>query len=197
MEFIVFSSSRGTTFQATIDAMSAGTLQARCLGLITDGPERGCVAKAKAAGLPVCVVEKTPDETREAYDAKVTAAVKSLDEHNSALLALMGWMHILSAKFVNAFPGRIVNVHPALLPKYGGKGMYGDHVHTAVLAAKEAESGITIHFVDEGVDTGKIIVQKKCSINADDTVESLRERVQVLEREWYPKTLQKLHEEQL
>jgi phosphoribosylglycinamide formyltransferase-1 len=190
MDFIVLSTSRGTTFQAVIDAVQSGTLTARCLGLVSDRADRGCIAKAEAAGLPVRIVERKKDALEE-FEADLDAAVRSLaKDPEKTVLAAMGWMWILGPRFVNAWRGRMLNVHPALLPKHGGKGMYGDHVHAAVLAAGETESGITIHTVDSGVDTGPILLQKSFPVGPDDTVESLRDKAQTLEREWYPKTLQ-------
>ncbi len=106
----------------------------------------------------------------------------------------MGWMWIFSPWFINQWKGRILNVHPALLPKHGGAGMYGHHVHEAVLDAKETESGATIHVMDEGVDTGKILLQKTCAVTQDDTAESLAKKVQDIEKEIYPKALQMIEE---
>ncbi len=190
MNFIVLSSSRGTTFQATIEAMQKGALKAKCLGLLTDSPERGCIAKAEKAGLPVTVVERRAGESREDFDRRVDAALRAMGADGRTMLATMGWMFIFSQWFIATWKNRIINVHPALLPKHGGKGMYGHHVHEAVLAAKERESGVTIHLMDEGVDTGPILVQKTCPVLPDDTPETLQQRVQELEKEWYPKVLQ-------
>ncbi len=192
MDFIVLSSSRGTTFQAVIEAMRSGTLQAKCLGLVTNDAENGCVQKARDAGLPVAIVERRKEESREDYDRRLDAAIRELGANDDTLLAALGWMFVFSPAFVRTW--RIVNVHPALLPKYGGKGMYGMHVHEAVLSSGDAESGITIHLMDEGIDTGPILLQKRCPVRDDDTRETLRDRVQALEKEWYPKVLQMIHE---
>ena len=103
-------------------------------------------------------------------------------------------MHILSSWFIEQWRNRILNVHPALLPKYGGEGMYGMKVHEAVLRSGDRESGMTIHVMDEGVDTGQIIVQKKCSVLPTDSSEKLKDKVQALEKVWYPKVLQMIEE---
>lgn len=199
VHFVVLSSSRGSVFQATIDAMKSGTLTAVCAGLVTDRDDRLCIEKAKAAGLPYRVVEQKKNETREAYDTRVHGAVINLFEESSTryplsatrqIVACMGWMWILNSWFISEWKGRILNVHPALLPKHGGKGMYGHLVHEAVLAAREKESGMTIHLMDEGVDTGTVVLQKKCPVLPDDTVETLSARTGGLEREWYPKVLE-------
>lgn len=202
MSFIVLSSSRGTTFQATLDRIADGSLTAKCLGLITDAPDRGCIEKAKKANIPVSIVEKRNDESREDFDKRIHQAILDLlGAHRSPLIAdrsvvvaCMGWMWILTPWFIKQWPNRILNVHPALLPKFGGKGMYGHHVHDAVLKAGESESGITIHLMDEGVDTGKILLQKSCPVLPDDTAESLQARVQELEKEWYPRVLEMIEQ---
>lgn len=195
MYFVVLSSSRGTTFQAALDAINDGSLTMRCIGLVTDKPERECIDKAHNADIPVSIVEKIKDEPREEFDKRVHDSVRQLLRDSAApqdhtVIAEMGWMWIHTPWFINQWKNRILNVHPALLPKYGGTGMYGDRVHRAVLEANESETGVTIHVMDEGVDTGEILVQKSCTIKSDDTVESVKKRVQELEKEWYPKTLQ-------
>jgi phosphoribosylglycinamide formyltransferase 1 len=180
MTFIVLSSSRGTTFQAVIDRLQDGSLKATCLGLIADKPDRGCVTKAKTAGIPV----------RVADTEHLSSAITELGGDAETVIALMGWMWILPETFVRAHT--VINVHPALLPKHGGEGMYGRHVHEAVLKAGDKESGITIHRVDAGVDTGEILLQKTCPVLPDDTAETLQARVQELEKEWYPKFLDQI-----
>lgn len=194
MNFIVFSSSRGTTFQGIIDAMNDGSLEATCLGLITDKLSRGCVEKAEVANIPVVVIEKKENETRAEYDKRLNEGIQELTEGNSddTIIAAVGWMWILSADFVHQWKNKIVNVHPALLPKFPGA-----HAIKDALDAKETASGMTIHIIDEGVDTGKILVQKNCSIEADETEDSLKEKIQALEKEWYPKVLQMIHTKEI
>ena len=147
------------------------------------------------------IVEKKSDEERETYDRRVDEAILSLTKppppappplrwERGEVIAALGWMSILSPWFIQQWRNRIINVHPALLPKFGGVGMYGDTVHQAVLSSGEKESGITIHLMDEGVDTGKILLQKTCPVLPGDTVETLKERVQGLEGEWYPRVLE-------
>ncbi len=187
MNFIAVSSSRGTTLQAVIDRMQDGSLQAECLGLVTDKADRGCAAKAKAAGIPVRVVERSKNEDRSAYAIRLDAALKDLGVNQHTIVALIGWMWILPEEFVSAHS--LINIHPALLPKYGGDGMYGLHVHQAVLDSGDTETGITIHPVDAGVDTGEILLQKTCPVLPGDTPETLQARVQELEKQWYPEVL--------
>ena len=102
------------------------------------------------------------------------------------LVVLAGFMRLIPAEMVRAFPKRIINIHPALLPKFGGKGMYGNHVHEAVIAAKETESGITIHYVNEHYDEGEHIAQFRCPVLPNDTPDSLAERIHGLEHAHYP-----------
>jgi phosphoribosylglycinamide formyltransferase 1 len=192
MNFIILSSSKGTTLQAILDAQKEGSLTATCLGVVADREDRGCVQRAKDAGIATVVVEKHKNESGDAYDERLDSAIRSLGDVD--IIAAIGWMFVLSPRFIQQWSGRILNVHPALLPTYGGRGMFGSRVHQAVIDAGEKESGMTIHLMDEGVDTGKIVLQKTCPVMPDDTVETLKMRVQELEKEWYPKVLQMVEE---
>ena len=109
-----------------------------------------------------------------------------LESYRIDLIVLAGFMRLIPAGMVRAFPDRIVNIHPALLPKYGGKGMYGDHVHSAVLAALERESGITIHLVNERYDEGQVLFQAACPVLPEDDADALAARVHALEHAHYP-----------
>jgi len=195
VNFVVLSSSHGTTFQAILDRIADGKLTARLLGLVSDREDRGCTEKARRANVPVVVVEQKGEETGEQYDARLDAAVRSLGGVD--VIAAIGWMYILTPEFIRKWRGRILNVHPALLPKYGGRGLFGMRVHEAVLNAGEKKSGMTIHLMDEDVDTGPILVQKTCSVFPRDTPEKLRARVQDLEKEWYPKVLEMINRDEL
>jgi len=185
MKFVVLSSSRGTVMKAVFESMKRGELNADCLGLVTDREDRGCVTRAKAFDVPVEIVPMAKSEPRAEYDKRVDDAVMKLAGTADVLVACMGWMWMLSPGFVVKHRHRIINVHPSLLPKHPGA-----HAHDKVLAAKDTESGMTIHLIDEGMDTGKILLQKSCPILPDDTVDALKECVQALECLWYPKALQ-------
>ncbi len=115
---------------------------------------------------------------------------RELQQQHIDLLVLAGFMRLIPAELVRAFPKRIINIHPALLPKYGGKGLYGRHVHEAVIAAKETESGITIHYVNERYDEGEHIAQFRCPVLPNDTPGSLAERIHSLEHEHYPRVVE-------
>ncbi|MFA7681826.1 MAG: phosphoribosylglycinamide formyltransferase [Candidatus Peribacteraceae bacterium] len=185
MNFVVLSSSRGTTFQAVLDRMADGSLTARCLGLIADREDRGCVERARNANIPVVIVERRKGMKREEYDFQLDQTIRAMGDVE--IIAALGWMFILTPWFVHQWSGRIVNVHPALLPKYPGA-----HGIEEALKDGATESGMTIHIIDEGVDTGPILLQKTCPVHKDDDAESLKERIQALEKEWYPTVLQML-----
>ena len=140
---------------------------------------------AKNEGIPVLLIDRTAF-----YDSNDT--VERLKAANIDLIVLAGFLWILPESLVKAFPDKIINIHPALLPKFGGKGMYGMNVHKAVIEAKEKESGISIHFVNEHYDKGEIIAQYKCPVSENDTAETLAEKIHELEYKHFPETIEKL-----
>lgn len=193
MKFVILSSSRGTTMQAVLDALKNGSLTMNCLGLITDRLDRGCAQKAKAAGIPVFVLKMETNETRAKYCERLDNKILEIGaDPKNTIIAALGWMWLLSSPFVKKWKKRILNVHPALLPKYPGA-----HAIADVLASGETETGMTIHWIDEGIDTGQIILQKICSIIPGDTEDSLKLRIQELEKEWYPKVMQMIEKNEL
>lgn len=121
-----------------------------------------------------------------------TPIVEMLQREEIDLIVLAGFMRKIESPLTNAFANRIINIHPSLLPKHGGPGMYGHHVHEAVLAAGDTESGITIHYVDEQIDGGKIIFQAKCEVLPDDTPDTLASRIHVLEHRYFPQVIEQL-----
>ena len=193
LNVVVLASTRGTNFQSLIDAKKSGILKENvsiCC-LITNKADCGAVDKAKSAGIPYHFVDPA-GKTREEFDSDV---MKILDTYKTNLIVLGGYMRIISAPMVEKYRNRIINIHPSLLPKFGG-GMNMD-VHKNVIKAGEKESGMTIHMVDENVDTGLIVLQKKCEVSHSDTPETLREKVQKLEKEWYPKVIQLFAEDKI
>ena len=115
-----------------------------------------------------------------------------LEEKKIDLIVLAGFTLKIPEKLVKKYARRIVNLHPSLLPKFGGKGMYGDKVHNAVLKSKETFTGITIHYVDEVYDNGEVIFQKRCNLDLNENLISLREKIRVMEYEFFPKTIEKI-----
>lgn len=118
--------------------------------------------------------------------------VECLLENQIDFIVLAGFLWLVPSNILKNYENKIINIHPALLPKYGGKGMHGHHVHEAIIAAKEQESGITIHYVNEKYDEGNIIFQAKCSITPEDTADSLAEKIHLLEKEHFPKVIDNL-----
>lgn len=146
------------------------------------------IERAKRLGVEVAIFEKN-----ELY--KTENVLHFLKSKEIDLIVLAGFMLLIPSNFVTAFPNKIINIHPALLPKYGGKGMYGDNVHRAVIENKETHSGITIHFVNEKYDEGQIIFQEKLTIEAKDTAEILAHKIHALEHLYYPLIIDELVEE--
>ncbi len=185
----ILSSTNGTNLQSFIDARERGDLEGiEICCLITDRAMCGAGEKARAAGIKVYFIDPKP-VSRETYDQSVADTLAFFDVD---LVVLGGYMKILGASVVDKFRGKILNVHPSLLPKFAG-GMNLD-VHQAVLDAGEAETGMTIHQVTEVLDGGEIILQKKVAVEEGDTAESLKDKVQTLEKEWYPKVVKMMAE---
>lgn len=171
----IIGSTRGTDMQAIIDAIQAKTLNATIKLVASNKKEAYILERARQHHLPALFVDPT-EMTREAYDAILSNEMRMAKVD---LIVLIGYMRILSAGFVEHWQNKMINVHPSLLPEFAG-GMNHD-VHAEVLKAKKKETGCTVHMVTEEVDGGPIIVQKKCEVLPDDTVETLKTRVQALE----------------
>ncbi|MFA7685243.1 MAG: phosphoribosylglycinamide formyltransferase [Candidatus Gracilibacteria bacterium] len=185
----VLASTRGTDLQAIIDEMKAGKMPGIELAVVISNKiDAYALERAEEQGFRAVFINPE-GKTREEFDMEM---LKILEEEKVDLIVLVGYMKILSVPFVKAFPKRIINVHPALIPKFCGKSFFGANVHESVLAAKEKETGMTIHYVEEGVDTGEIIIQKTCPVLPDDTPDTLKERVQALEKQWYPEVIRRL-----
>lgn len=174
----VLVSGGGTNLQALIDAQTNGVLRSGKITLVLSNRE-GVYAleRAKNAGIEAFAI---PEKDPALLCGKLLCTLR---EHNVDLVVLAGFLAILTPEFVAAYERRIINIHPALLPKYGGRGYYGLHVHRAVLAAGETVSGATVHFVTAGVDQGEIIAQKEVAVLEGDTPESLQARI-MEEAEW-------------
>ncbi len=156
--------------------------------IVCNNPQAGVIAIAERNHIPCLLISK-----KEFLE---TGYVDFLHDENISLIVLAGFLWKVPSILVHHFPGRIINIHPALLPNYGGKGMYGMAVHKTVIEAKEKFSGITIHFVDEEYDHGSIIFQEKVSIDPGETPESLAEKIHRLEHEYFPKIIEQVITEQ-
>ena len=185
----VLASGGGSNLQAILDNCAAGRLDAQVVVVISDG-ECGAQDRARKAGVPAVVVDrrdKAQYPTREAFDA---ALLECLREHEAGLVCHAGYLRIMTPGLVQAYEGRMMNIHPALLPSFGGPGMWGHHVHQAVLDYGCKASGCTIHFVTAETDAGPIILQRAVPVEEDDTAETLAARLLPLEHELYPQAIQ-------
>lgn len=153
--------------------------------IVSNRPEARVVEFAKSERLPVLLI------SREEM-ANPDALIHQLQDAGIDLIVLAGFLWRIPDALVSAYPKKMINLHPSLLPKYGGKGMYGEHVHAAVLANHEKESGITIHYVNEAYDEGQVIFQAVCPVWQDDTPETLAMRIHHLEHQWLPLIIEKL-----
>lgn len=154
--------------------------------VVTNNDQAGVVEKAERHKKNVQIISKT------ALEEYTTQIIEFLKTENIDIIVLAGFLLKIPEQFVKAFPNQIINIHPALLPNYGGKGMYGAKVHKAVLENKEKESGITVHYVNEEYDKGQIILQAKCNVDDSDTIESLSTKIRKLEFEYFPKAIEKI-----
>ena len=171
----ILGSTRGTDLQAIVTAIAQGSINAEVKLVISNRRDATILERANAHGIPTRFISHQ-NKTREDFDLELSAALK---DGGVELVLLIGFMRILSAAFLSDWPGRVMNVHPSLLPAFAG-GM-DTNVHAEVLKAGARETGCTVHLVTEDVDAGPIIVQMKCPVRPDDTAETLKARVQALE----------------
>lgn len=184
-------SHNGTNMQAIIDACNEGRLDAEPCVVISNNSKSGALQCASREGIPGYHLSGKAHPEPEELDK---AILNTFKDHNVNLVILAGYMKKIGPLTLAAYRGRILNIHPALLPKFGGKGMYGSYVHEAVLRAAEKITGVTIHIVDEKYDHGPIIAQTEMPLLEDDTVDSLSARVLTREHEFFAETLQKIAE---
>lgn len=179
----IFASGRGSNALNIIDYFKDHPVAhiAFVLSNRTDAP---VLDLADAKNVPTVAMNN-----EEVADGKLLAAYCLKEKIDYIILA--GYLRKIPVELIAAFPGRILNIHPSLLPKFGGKGMYGAHVHTAVLTSGEHESGITIHRVDEEFDRGEILAQYRCDVSPEDTIETLQEKIQYLEHRYFPEVIAK------
>ncbi len=175
MRLGVLGSTSGTDLQAILNAIESKTLQAQVSIVCSNNENAYILERAKKNNIPSFYISHK-DISRQNFDRKIT---KALEKYSVDLILLIGFMRILSAEFCNHWKGKILNVHPSLLPKYAGG--VDTSVHEEVLRNKEIETGCTIHFVTDEVDGGPIFIQKKCAVGPKDTVETLKTKVQALE----------------
>lgn len=183
MKLAVFVSGRGSNFKAILDKIENGELKNAQIALVvSNNSDAGGLDLARQHRIATLHISARQYPGEEEYQQ---ALLKILKQYEIELILLAGYMKLLPPNVVAAYPDRILNMHPALLPKFGGKGMYGMHVHKAVLAAGEKESGATVHYVNEVYDEGLILAQKKVPVLSDDTPETLAARVLQAEHDLY------------
>ncbi|HLH86770.1 MAG TPA: phosphoribosylglycinamide formyltransferase [Thermoplasmataceae archaeon] len=178
-KIVVFASGEGTNFQAIIDAVRYGSIRAKIEALITDRPLCGAINRAKTSGIPVLVVRKK-GVSEERFCEEL---LRILEQISPDLIVLAGYLKIIPQRVVESFRYRIINLHPSLLPCFGGAGMFGMRVHEAVIGSGARFSGCTVHFVDNSVDGGPIIGQSVVGVDDSDTPESLSEKIHPKEHE--------------
>lgn len=192
IQLAILLSGSGTTLQNLVDRIGDGSLNARIVTVIASRPGIKGIDRAREAGLPCHLVEAAKYSDVCEFSRNVFAIC---EQAQAELICLAGWLSLLDIP--PAFDGRIMNIHPALLPSFGGKGMYGRRVHQAVLDHGCKISGCTVHFVDREYDAGPIILQRACPVLEDDTAESLAHRVFEEEKIAYPQAIQMFHEGRL
>jgi phosphoribosylglycinamide formyltransferase-1 len=182
----VLGSGSGSNFQAILDAIEDGTLDARVGLVLSDNPSAFILRRAEKHGIPTGIIDcrgfktKFPDEVQAETAARLKAA-------GVELICLAGFLRLVKRPLLDAFPNRILNIHPSLLPAYPGLESWKQ-----ALDAGEKQAGCTVHFVDEGMDTGPIILQESVPILSDDTAETLHARIQVIEHQLYPAAIRKV-----
>jgi phosphoribosylglycinamide formyltransferase-1 len=185
----ILASGGGSNAEALLKAMQDPAYPAECVLVLTNRPGAGVLEKAQRYHVPAALVDHKAYDSREAFDADV---LEELGGVKPDYLCLCGYLRILTPAFIEAYRSRILNIHPALLPKHGGPGMHGHHVHEAVLAAGDSESGATVHWVTEVVDGGAIVLQQRVPVLPGDTAESLAARVLTAEHQVYAEALKKV-----
>jgi phosphoribosylglycinamide formyltransferase-1 len=182
LRLLVLVSGSGTNLQALLDGEKAGRLQGRIVGVVSDREDAYALERARAALVPAIV--ELPDRTlpkqarRRELSDRILSRALSL---RADAIVFAGFLSILEGPLIDAYAGAMINLHPSLLPKFGGAGMFGEKVHAAVLAAGERESGCTVHLVDAGTDTGPVLLQRRVPVLAGDTPGALAERIHVEE----------------
>ena len=177
---VILVSGSGSNLQRIIDCIENGEIQDAKINLVVADRECFGLQRAENHGIKNVLIKRGKNFSEN---------VKKIIPENTDLIVLAGFLSILNKEFCESFNGKIINIHPALLPKFGGKGMWGSHVHEAVLEANEKESGATVHFVTPGIDEGEIILQKSFPIAENETLETLAQKIHEIEFEIFPKAI--------
>ncbi|OLS36250.1 phosphoribosylglycinamide formyltransferase [Alkalihalophilus pseudofirmus] len=178
---VVFASGNGTNAQAIIDQAKSGVLECEVVLVVSDKPDAFALTRAKNAGIDTFSFKPSDFKNKKSYESEL---VKKLKEKNVQFIALAGYMRLIGPTLLKAFEGRIVNIHPSLLPQFPGLDAIGQAMNAGV-----RETGVTIHLVDSGMDTGPIIAQETVQVDQDDTMETLTKKIQAVEHRLYPATI--------
>jgi formyltetrahydrofolate-dependent phosphoribosylglycinamide formyltransferase len=189
---VVLASGSGTNFQAIIDAVESGKINGRISGLITNKTAIGAVDRAKKHNIAHTVLSPSDFADADNYTQEL---LQKLDEWETDIIALAGYLVKVPTEVINRYEGRILNIHPALLPKFGGKGFYGLKVHQAVIEHEELESGCTVHVVTDEYDAGPVLAQAKVAVKKTDDASTLAKRILEEEHRLYPKIIAKMADE--
>ena len=181
---IIFASGSGTNAENIVKFFKSSKI-ANVSFIVTNNKQAYVLKRVESLNVKSLVFDR-----KDFYETD--SVLNFLLNEKPDLIVLSGFLILMPKKIIEKFPKQIINIHPALLPKYGGKGMYGNKVHQEVIYNKEKETGITIHYVNEKYDEGEIIFQKKCNVDTNDTVDSLAKKIHSLEYEYFPKTIKDL-----
>jgi len=191
----VLASGNGTNLQVLIDSVNSGWIKNAVIRVVISNRKNAyALERARNNGIETLWISSKQYPTCDLYNEQI---IQELLKRKIDLVILAGYMKILSVRFVRVFKGRIINIHPSLIPAFCGKGYYGEKVHEAVLASGVKVTGATVHFVDEGIDTGPIILQEAIEVRPNDTVESLKQRVLEIEHRIFPLAVKLFCEDRL
>ncbi|MFC6464032.1 phosphoribosylglycinamide formyltransferase [Marinilactibacillus sp. GCM10026970] len=193
LKIAIFASGNGSNFEVIAEAVQKGSIKAELSLLICDQPEAYVLKRAEIKAVPSIIIQPSDYKTKKAFE---TVLLKHLENHEIDLIVLAGYMRIIGKTLLEKYTERIINIHPSLLPDFPGESGIGD-----AFAAGVKETGVTVHLVDQGVDTGPILSQQKVMVESDETLESLGEKIHKLEHSMYPNVIQayieKLQKEQV
>jgi phosphoribosylglycinamide formyltransferase-1 len=194
LNLVVLASGGGTNLQAIIDNIEAGKLNAQIRAVISNNSKAYALERARNHHIPAIHLSHKQFDSSEEFDQKLLSILK---ENETDMIVLAGYMKMIAPTIIRQYKNRIINIHPALLPSFGGKGMYGIHVHEAVIKSGAKVTGVSVHLVDEIYDHGAIVLQKTAPVMDDDTPESLAERVLKVEHQAYSEALQLFAEDKI
>lgn len=189
LRIAVFASHGGSNLQSLIDATENGRLPAEIVLVVSNNRKAYALERARNHGIPTSILSDRNFPDEESYAREL---IRQLHDKSVNLICLAGYMKKIPKMLLDKYPRRILNIHPALLPKFGGKGMYGKRVHEAVLEAGESETGVSVHLIDEIYDHGKVLAQEKVPVKPTDDPESLQRRVLEVEHKLYPEVIAKI-----